>query len=68
MTDALTEMTGSEERTPSGRPAVLARLAAEAEQQRVDHTPPAWSHWAGRVLVVAIVVVIAVMVVAVHPW
>jgi len=61
-------MTGSDERTPAGRPAVLARLAAEAEHQHVDHTPPAWARWAGRVLVVAIVIAILATVTVVHPW
>jgi hypothetical protein len=61
-------MTGSDDRTPSGRPAVLARLAAEADQDHVEHPPPPWSRWAGRVLVVAIVVVILIMVSVVHPW
>ena len=67
-TDAFTDMTASDEPTPAGRPAVLARLAAEAERQYVQHAPPAWSRWAGRVLVVAIVVVILVTVASVHPW
>jgi hypothetical protein len=61
-------MTASDERTPAGRPAVLARLAAEAEQQHVEHGPPAWSRWAGRVLVVAIIVVVVIAVTTVHPW
>jgi hypothetical protein len=61
-------MTASDEPTPSGRPAVLARLAAEAEQQHVELTPPAWSRWAGRILVVAIVVMILITVTTVHPW
>jgi hypothetical protein len=62
-------MTGSDDPTPSDRPAVLARLAAEADQDHVEHPPPPpWSRWAGRVLVVAIVVVILMMVSVVHPW
>lgn len=61
-------MTASDERTPGGRPAALARLAAEAEQDRVVHAPPAWSRWAGRVLVIAIILVIAITVTTVHPW
>ncbi len=61
-------MTGSDKRTPAGRPAVLARLAAEAEQHQVQHSPPAWSRWAGRILVVAIIVLILVTVTTVHPW
>ena len=61
-------MTASDERTPAGRPAVLARLAAEADKQYVEHPPPAWSRWAGRVLVVAIILVIAFTVTTVHPW
>jgi hypothetical protein len=61
-------MTASDERTPAGRPAVLARLAAEAEQQYVPHAPPAWSRWAGRVPVVAIILMIAYTVSTVHPW
>ena len=61
-------MTGSDHRTPAGRPAVLARLAAEADQHHVDHAPPAWSRWAGRVLVVAIMITIVVIVTVVHPW
>jgi hypothetical protein len=47
---------------------VLARLAVEADQHQVDHAPPPWSRWAGRVLVVAIIVMIVVMVTVVHPW
>jgi hypothetical protein len=43
-------------------------LAAEAEQQYVAHAPPAWSRWAGRVLVVAIILVIAYTASTVHPW
>jgi len=61
-------MTAPDERTPAGRPAVLARLAAEAEKHYVAHAPPAWSRWAGRVLVIAIILVIAYTVTAVHPW
>jgi len=67
-TGTFTDMSAPAKRTPAGRPAVLARLAAEAEQQHVEHAPPAWSRWAGRILVVAILVVIAVTVVTVHPW
>jgi len=43
-------------------------LAAEAEKHYVAHAPPAWSRWAGRVLVIAIILVIAYTVTAVHPW
>jgi len=67
-TDAFTDMTASDERTPAGRPAVLARLAAEADKQHVEHEPPRWSRWAGRLLVIAIVAVILFMVTTVHPW
>lgn len=61
-------MTGSDEHPPAGRPAVLARLAVEADRHHADHPPPAWSRWAGRVLVVAIIVTIVVIVIVVHPW
>jgi hypothetical protein len=65
---AWTDVTGSDERTPAGRPEVLARLAAEADRQHIENRPPGWSRWAGRVLVVAIVVTILVIVTVVHPW
>lgn len=54
--------------TQRGRPAVYARLAADAEHLYVEHTPPGWSRWAGRVLVVAIITLVVIAAVVVHPW
>lgn len=62
------EMTEHDDDTPRGRPAVYARLAADAEHLHVEHKPPAWSHWAGRVLVLAIAILVITMAVVVHPW
>jgi hypothetical protein len=47
---------------------VYARLARDAQHRFVEHEPPEWSHWFGRALVVAIVVVILVTAIQVHPW
>jgi hypothetical protein len=68
VTGVLEHMTGSHQRTDGTRPAVYARLARDARHRIVEHTPPEWSRWMGRVLVGAIVVAILVTVLVAHPW
>jgi hypothetical protein len=50
------------------RPQVYARLANEAERRALIRRAPAWSVWAGRLLVVAIIVMVFVVAVRIQPW
>jgi hypothetical protein len=61
-------MTAPDTDTQRGRPAVYARLAADAGHHHVDHRPPGWVRWAGWAIAAAIVVVIVFAAVQVHPW
>lgn len=67
-TGAPTEMTRPDHRTPNGKPSVYARLAAQVDLPEVERPVPAWSHWAGRVLVAAILVMVVIVVTQGGVW
>ncbi len=50
------------------RPGVYARLAEEAETQRVALDPPRWITWAGRAICVALALGVVLAALQVHPW
>lgn len=50
------------------RPGVYARLAEQAETQRVELTPPGWVRWAGRAVSAAIAIGVLAAALQVHPW
>lgn len=51
-----------------GRDRVYARLAEQEDVRFRARTPPPWAHWAGRALCIAILLVIVIAVLRVHPW
>jgi hypothetical protein len=54
---------------PAGRrPGVYARLAEEAEVHRAALHVRSWVPWAGRAIVVAIIVTVILAGLQVHPW
>ena len=50
------------------RPGVYARLAEQADVQRVNLTPAPWVRWVGRAICLAIAIGVVATALRAHPW